>query len=139
MNPVRERVLDDRKGFVTLGEETPLPDEQEITMLRGEVLKLRKKLKESNQFHEKQRDTTIIKMTDQVQKLERQVRELRRENDRAKQTVDKHGAVVDGYKQEIVLLKETVAQLEGQNMQLEKELMAVASPADEEKPKNKKK
>jgi len=84
MNKIRERVLDDRKGFVATGEDQQMPIEQELAMLKGEVLKLKKRLSQSDDFHKKQRDTDKIKLKDENLSLQKEVRKYKKENDKIK-------------------------------------------------------
>jgi len=112
MNPIRERVLDDRKGFTAVGEQAALPVEQELAMLRGEVLKLKKRLTQAEAHFRGEKDVDKVKLTDQAIALKRQMAEVKKEADKVKQANDK---------------------LLGENQQLKKELKAHESKVHVEK------
>jgi len=88
MNPIRERILDDEKGFVATGTAGSVPLEQEVAKLRGEVLKLKKLKNQADAYHSKKDHVETIQLTDKVQDLEKQVRSLRKENDKLKKAAE---------------------------------------------------
>jgi len=101
MNKIRERVLDDRKGFMATGEDQQMPIEQELAMLKGEVLKLKKRLSQSEQFHNKQRDTEKIKMKDENLALQKEVRKYKKDSEKMKKELDASLGTADQLKKEL--------------------------------------
>jgi len=84
MNNLKDRVLDDAKGFVSTGVNNGKPLEQQVVELTQQVQRLSKQRKESDHFHKKQKDVERVKLVDNLSALEKEVRSLKRENDKLK-------------------------------------------------------
>lgn len=82
MNPIRERVLDDKKGFVTKGEKKNLSLAEQVAILSGRLDKANKKLKDINKVWEERRSTDLINLMDDVKNMQRGMAELRRDNEK---------------------------------------------------------
>jgi len=82
MNPIRERVLDDKKGFITKGEKVKLTLAEQVSVLSTRLDRANKKIKDIDKVWEERRSVDLVKLTDKVMAMSRELNTLRRDNDK---------------------------------------------------------
>jgi len=84
VNPIKDRVLDDGKGFIATEKVDNRSWKEKFVALEGEFKKVKKKLRDIDDVWNERRNVELVTLKDKVMGLEKIVDALRIENDRLK-------------------------------------------------------